>query len=310
MLEKIYFAQIYGSLKLKKYGLIGYPVKHSFSAAMHNAAFSHLGMDKECKYTLFEIKPDDLESFLLERTDLAGFNITVPHKIKAKEILEQNFENTSATLDFPILVGAVNTVGRREDGSIWWTNTDAPGFVKSLKSDLGFSETEESDALIFGCGGAGRAVMSGLALEDKGLVRNIYVYEINEQNKQDVLVYYNDMPKMRDKLKFISKDQIAGKIKTCSLLVNTTPVGMKDDSISLIDKKLLHNDLVVYDVVYNRQTKLLKDAKEKGLKACGGLGMLLYQGVLAFQYWTGVAPSEVEDIMRKTLEGELEKCRI
>ncbi len=294
--------------KQKIYGLIGYPVKHSFSAAMHNAAFSHLGMESDCKYTLFEIKPDDLEAFLLERTDLAGFNITVPHKIKAKDILEQNFKNSSDTSDFPLLVGAVNTVGRTEDGSIWWTNTDAPGFVQSLKLDLGFKKTEDKDALVFGCGGAGRAVISGLAWDDKDLVRNIYVYELSEQNKQSVVDYYKDMPKVRDKLKFISKDEISEKIKGCSLLVNTTPVGMKPEIDNLIDNELLHSGLSVYDVVYNRQTKLIKDAKDKGLKACGGLGMLLYQGVLAFNYWAGSDIAPV-DIMRKTLEEELEKCR-
>ncbi|MBU1088195.1 MAG: shikimate dehydrogenase [Candidatus Omnitrophica bacterium] len=294
--------------KQKIYGLIGYPVKHSFSAAMHNAAFSHLGMDKECKYTLFEIKPDDLESFLLERTDLAGFNITIPHKVKAKEILEDNFENASATPDFATLVGAVNTVGRNDDGSIWWSNTDAPGFLKALDCDLGFKKAEQRDALVFGCGGAGRAVLSGLSW--KGLVRNIFIYELSSENQQAVKDYYSNIPKVWDKLRFITKEEIAEKIKTCSLLVNTTPVGMKDDNVRLIDKKLLHADLSVYDVVYNRETQLIKDAKAKGLKAVGGLGMLLYQGALAFQRWTGVNGDQVVDIMRQALEGELEKCRI
>ena len=293
--------------KQKIYGLIGYPVKHSFSAAMHNAAFSHLGMDKECKYTLFEIKPDDLESFLLERTDLAGFNITIPHKVKAKVILEDNFKNASATPDFATLVGAVNTVGRNDDGSIWWSNTDAPGFLKALDCDLGFKKAEQHDALVFGCGGAGRAVLSGLSWE--GLVRNIFIYELSSGNQQAVKDYYSNIPKVRDKLKFISKEEIAEKIKICSLLVNTTPVGMKNDNVRLIDKELLHADLSVYDVVYNRETQLIKDAKAKGLKASGGLGMLLYQGVLGFNYWAGKDIAPV-DIMRNALKGELEKCRI
>lgn len=295
--------------KQKIYGLIGYPVKHSFSAAMHNAAFSHLGMDKECKYTLFEIKPEDLESFLLERTDLAGFNITIPHKVKAKEILEKNFGNCSDRADnYSELVGAINTFGRKDEGKTWWRNTDAPGFVKALKTDLGFLKTENNDALVFGCGGAGRAVISGLAFENGGLVNDIYIYEISEQNKQAVKAHYTNFPIVCDKLKFITKEQIPEKIKTCSLLVNTTPVGMKPEIDNLIDKELLHDDLSVYDVVYNRETKLIKDAKQKGLKAVGGLGMLLYQGVLAFNYWAGKDIAPV-DVMRKTLEEELEKCR-
>jgi shikimate dehydrogenase len=293
--------------KQKIYGLIGYPVKHSFSAAMHNAAFSYLGIN--AAYALFEIKPDDLESFLLERTDLAGFNITIPHKVKAKEILEKHFSDEKGLFnDYCNLIGAVNTVKRVSPNSIKCWNSDAPGFVKSLKIDLGFSKTENRDALIFGCGGAGRAVISALSWEEQGLVRDIYVYELNEKSRELVRDYYYNYPRVRDKLKFISKEEIAKHIKTCSLLVNTTPIGMKDDTNSLIDEKLLHKDLFVYDVVYNRQTKLLKDAKAKGLKAAGGLGMLLYQGVLAFNFWAekDIAPV---DIMRQALEGELEKCR-
>ncbi|MFH1062990.1 MAG: shikimate dehydrogenase [Candidatus Omnitrophota bacterium] len=293
--------------KQKIYGLIGYPVKHSFSAAMHNAAFSHLGIN--ASYALFEIKPDDLEDFLLSRTDLSGFNITIPHKVAAKKILEQIFKNSYAQLaDYSELIGAINTVGINDDGSIWWTNTDAPGFVKALKNDLGFTKTENKDALVFGCGGAGRAVISGLSWEDQGLVRDIYVYEISEQHKQTVETHYAGFPKVRDKLKFINKTEIVEKIKECSLLVNTTPVGMKQGDGSVIDKNLLHDNLAVYDVVYNQETQLIKDAKQKGLKAAGGLGMLLYQGVLGFNYWADrdIAPV---DIMRQALEGELEKCR-
>ncbi|MBU1044670.1 MAG: shikimate dehydrogenase [Candidatus Omnitrophica bacterium] len=294
--------------KQKVYGLIGYPVKHSFSAAMHNAAFSHLGIN--ALYTLFEIKPDDLEAFLLERTDLAGFNITIPHKVYAKKILETKFKGSNPGADqYSELVGAINTVGRIDDGKVWWANTDAPGFVKSLKMDLGFAKTKNKDALVLGCGGAGRAVIAGLSSEDNGLVRDIYVSEINKDNVTAVKKQFECFSKVTDKLKFIQKEEIAEKIKDCSLLVNTTPIGMKDDNISLIDKELLHNNLMVYDVVYNRETKLIKDAKAQGLKAIGGLGMLLYQGVLGFNYWAGKDIAPV-DIMRQALEGELEKCRI
>lgn len=293
--------------KQKIYGLIGYPVKHSFSAAMHNAAFSYLGIN--AAYALFEIKPDDLEDFLLSRTDFAGFNITIPHKVSAKKILELNFKNSFAQADkYSELIGAINTVGRNNDGSVWWTNTDAPGFVQALKTDLGFKKTADKDALVFGCGGAGRAVISGLSWEDKGLVRDIYVYEISEQSKQIVNEHYANFPLVRDKLKFITQPEIAEKIKQCSLLVNTTPVGMGKGDVSVIDKNLLHDDLSVYDLVYNQETQLIKDAKQKGLKSAGGLSMLLYQGVLGFNYWADrdIAPV---DIMRQALEGELEKCR-
>jgi len=289
------------------FGLIGYPVKHSFSAAMHNAAFAHLGINAD--YRLFEVKPEKLKEFLLQRKDLSGVNITIPHKVQAKQIVEENFQNSWLIADkYSDYVGAINTIGYRPDGSIGWTNTDAPGFVKALKQDLGFKKTENSDALVFGCGGAGRAVLSGLSREN--LVKNIYVSEINEQSKKATCDHYVNFPQVLEKLQFITEDEIKTKIKDCALLVNTTPVGMKPESDLLIDKTLLHDNLVVYDVVYNRETRLVKDAKEKGLKASGGISMLLYQGVLAFHCWMRVESGKVEEVMRKALEGELAKCRI
>jgi shikimate dehydrogenase len=292
--------------KQKIYGLIGYPVKHSFSAAMHNAAFSHLGIN--ASYALFEIKPDELEDFIISRKDFSGINVTIPHKVNAKNILDNNFQNSLVGSDnYSELIGAINTIGRRDDGSIWWTNTDAPGFIQSLKTDLGFEKKENSDALVFGCGGAGRAVISGLCWADGGLVKNIYVYELNQDCIKLVRQHYDNFPIISDKLKFITKEQIQSVIKKCSLLVNTTPVGMKTENDDLIDPGLLHSDLSVYDVVYNRQTQLVKSAKQKGLKAVGGLGMLLYQGVLGFNYWAGSDIAPV-DVMRSALKGELAKC--
>ena len=112
---------------------------------------------------------------------------------------------------------------------------------------------------------------------------------------------------LAEKIDFLDEDQIADKIKECQLLVNASPLGMKEGDGSPVEKSLLHKDLSVYDVVYNRQTQLIKYAKAAGLNAAGGLKMLLYQGVIAFEIWTGQkAP---EDVMRKALEEELNKCR-
>ncbi len=308
------------------YGLIGYPVKHSFSPAMHNAAFKYLKhsgqLNCDAEYRLFEICPGKLKQFLLpdsdqefkdtnnnsvRAADVIGFNITIPHKLRAVEILGGSpflIKNIPTEQDHYVFIsGAINTVKRDNN----FCNTDAPGFVRSLKEDLKFN-TQGKNILIFGCGGAGRAVIAGLTWEDSG-IKKIYIYDVSKEATESAQKHFSrlDFLNLKEKLEFISEKQIPEKIKKCSLLVNASAVGMKQGDGSVIDRKLLHEDLFIYDVVYNRKTQLIKDAKSLLLPAADGLGMLLYQGVLAFEFWTGKdAPVEV---MRLALQGELEKCR-
>lgn len=254
------------------YGIIGWPVKHSLSPAMHNAAFKKLGIDAE--YRKFEVKPADLEDFLLNRKDVLGFNVTVPHKVRAKEILDRVVDEKIACVD------AINTV-KREGSKIKYANTDVAGFLTSLREDLKFDH-KDKNVLLIGCGGAGRAIIAGLSKSAK----KIYAYDSNP-----------DAIKSSGILQCISAKEIPEIIKDCQLLVNATPIGMKKGDSSPIDKELLHKNLFVYDVVYNRETELVKAAKGP---AVGGLGMLLYQGVHAFEFWTGKrAPI---DVMRKALK--------
>lgn len=311
---------------MKTYGLIGYPVTHSLSGLMHNAAFK--GLTIEAHYRLFEVAPEDLENFLISgkkikdkegnvfsMEDLSGFNITIPHKVRAYEIL-RNYHYKNITVgEYPYvcLSGAINTVKRQENKGIEFENTDAPGFMKSLEKDLGF-DFKDKNIFVFGCGGAGRAVIAGLSAGLAGLkkdderVKKIYIYDTHQESLESAQTHFNNFKDLKDKLEFIySQSQIADKIKNCQLLVNASPVGMKEGDASTINKDLLHQDLSVYDVVYNWETQLIKDAKSRGLNNSGGGGMLLYQGVAAFELWTGEnAPVEV---MRGALEEGLRECR-
>ncbi|MFA7676877.1 MAG: shikimate dehydrogenase [Candidatus Omnitrophota bacterium] len=276
------------------YGLIGFPVKHSLSPAMHNAAFGHCRIPAE--YRLLETSPEALEDFLLNNKELAGFNITIPHKVKACEILEKNFpfnRSTKATqedLYYVKLSGAVNTVKRNVEGVDYY-NTDARGFLRSLEEDLRFNPKDKSVFLV-GCGGAGRAVLAALSWKNLG-VKKIYIYDLSQKAIDSLKKHFLTLPKewrsiLEQKIEVISNDQVAEKIKFCQLLVNTSPVGMKEGGSLPIDKNLLHKDLFVYDVVYNRETELIKEARSRGLSATGGLGMLLYQGAIAWEIWTGM----------------------
>jgi len=292
------------------YGLIGYPVTHSLSPYMHNAAFQACGID--ARYGLFEIKPVELQAFLLHPDseivsdeglnvrcgDIAGFNITIPHKVAAKNILEKRFAAAQTQgADVVNLCGAVNTA-LRKDGIIEYRNTDVAGFMASVKADLGF-DVKDKNVLLIGCGGAGRAAAAGLVCAP-GPVNKIYIYESDEMT---VSIVRELFAHMKDKLVIISKDNIESAAEDSQLVVNATPLGMSAGDPSPLNRDFLRKDLFVYDVVYNRPTRLVKDAEEKGAPCCGGLGMLLYQGVEAWQFWTGKAAPV--DIMRRALTDTL-----
>ena len=295
--------------KKQVYGLIGFPVEHSLSPQMQMAAFRELVIDAE--YKLFERTPEKLESFLTEEVfalGLAGFNITIPHKVRAREILEKNYptdwgsKNILQALHYVKLTGAVNTVkvvGKR----LKYFNTDATGFRRSLGESLRF-EPKDKEILLIGCGGAGRTVIAALGWRNVG-VRKIYIYDINEASVNSAKEHFlSSSPHanfLADKLQFIQTSDLKKVINKCSLLVNASPIGMKDPQDSPIDKSLLHKELSVYDVVYNRndKTQLIKDALARDLPVADGLEMLLYQGADAFSIWTQQeAPI---DEMRKAL---------
>lgn len=284
----------------KIYGLIGYPVKHSLSPLMHNAAFKAININAE--YRLFEVKPEELEGFL-EGTisvkdtdgrscfskDVMGFNITVPHKIRAFEFIKNTTIVHSPDITL-FLAGAVNTI-KRENGKLHFRNTDTTGFVNSLREDLKFN-TADKIVIVFGCGGAGRAIVAGL-LQGGMNTKKIYMYDINTEAMETTERHFlnpNFADFVKGRLEFISREEIPKKLTESDLLVNATPIGMKEGDGSVIDKDLLHKKLSIYDVVYNRQTQLIKDAKSLGFPCADGLGMLLYQGAASFEFWTEKKP--------------------
>lgn len=299
------------------YGLIGYPVKHSLSPVMHKAAFNELKINAD--YRLFEVRAEELEGFLqgtisvkdvkgnfCHSKDIVGFNITIPHKVRAKEILEKNkfpLSDLERIFNYVKLSGAVNTVKRKTDGTLEYTNTDYKGFSKSLKEDLKFN-TQDKNILLIGCGGAGRTVVSGLVWKNPH-PKKIFIYEPDSDAEKSAKAHFNNFSILEEKIEFIFKEQIQEVIKNCQLLVNASPVGMKDGDSSIVDKNLLHDKLSVYDVVYNRETQLIKDAKSLGRHWADGLGMLLYQGASAFEFWTG-QPAPIE-VMREALNEGVNK---
>lgn len=257
----------------KLYGVLGFPVRHSFSPAMHNAAFRELHIDAEYRY--FEKSPEEVGSFLstLVKEDIFGLNVTVPHKERVMPFL-------SGVSPEARLIGAANTIsviGERLEGF----NTDGAGFLRHLKEDLKFDPKGKTVALI-GAGGAARAISVYLA---KAKAARITLFDIDTAKKESLLGQLKD--NFKDTV-FSSADSIEGLgIARSDLLVNATPVGMKEEDPCLVRQELLHKGLLVYDLIYNPgETRFLAAARQRGARTANGLGMLLYQGALSFEIWT------------------------
>lgn len=288
-------AEINGSTKVC--GIFGYPVEHTFSPSMHNAAFK--SCDLNFVYLPFTVKPKELERAVsgIRAMNITGVNITVPHKEKVIPFLDEVSEDAR-------LIGAVNVIVNR-GGRLCGYNTDGAGFVRALKEETGFLPPG-SKILIMGAGGAARAVAVQLACSGAALItlanrtparaRKLADMLKNAGFCSEVLAYRYDYPDGGPEL------AEAVVVNNYDLVVQTTPVGMhpKERDCPSFPFQKLRPGAIICDIIYNPpRTVFLKRAGEAGAKTCNGLGMLLYQGVLAWEMWTGYrAPVEV---MRKAL---------
>jgi len=282
--------------------LFGHPVKHSFSPPMHNAAFKHLGLN--FIYAAFDIASENLEAALdaVRILDLAGVNLTIPHKENVVQYLDSLHRSAE-------LSGAVNTVTNNE-GLLTGYNTDGPGFRRSLWQDCSM-DTNGKVAMLVGAGGAAKAVGMELALSgvaELGILnrKTQRAVSLAENIEQSTGVKTAVLPWPKEKHPAEEKE-LSRFFKHANLVVNCTSMGMKDSSSHLppLPYHLATPGQVAYDLVYNpRQTRFMQKFKQAGSVGVNGLGMLLYQGALAFELWTGEkAPV---DVMRKALHKGLE----
>jgi len=271
-----------------KLAIIGYPLGHSLSPAMHNAALKELGI--EGNYIVLETPPAKLAErlFSLKEEDFRGFNVTIPHKVEIMKYLD-------SIDDFAKTVGAVNTVVIDENKKLHGYNTDVYGFVQAIPLKIRENITGKY-AAVLGSGGAARAVLAGLL--ELG-IQKISIFARNQEKSQELKEIFSNIE--------ISCHDLAENIDLCtfSIVVNTTPLGMQgaNEEISPLNQKsiaTLPEDALVYDIVYKpKKTKLLEYAEKRGLKTLNGLEMLILQGAKGFKLWTGQKPPV--EIMRKTL---------
>ncbi len=268
-------------------GILGYPVDHSLSPPMHNAAFQALGLD--WVYVPFPVRPEALESAVhgLVACGVRGFNVTVPHKVAVMKHLDE-IDNTAR------IIGAVNTVVINSDGRTRGYNTDADGFIRSLYEES--VNVKGTAVLIIGAGGAARAIACGMLREG---AREIVIGNRTQEKARNLAEHLKKSYSQVD-IKWVPLTNVPALIPHCDIIVNATSLGMKGQPPLEIDLSSAKPDAVICDIVYSPiHTEFLSRAREKGLKIITGDGMLLHQGTKAFELWTGHdAPV---DVMRRAL---------
>jgi shikimate dehydrogenase len=266
-------------LHTRSAGIIGWPVGHSRSPALHGAWLKRYEI-ADGAYVKLPVRPEDLAARLRELpgAGFVGANLTIPHK-------EAGLALCTKLLDSARRAGAVNTLVF-ENGGVTGLNTDGFGFVKNLKQNK--VNLHNRPALILGAGGAARAI--GAALQDEGLD----VTFCNRSTGRAAL-----LTQALAGTKMLAFDRLSVALKDYGLLVNATSLGMVGQPPLAIDLAAASAGLVVADIVYAPlETPLLAAARARGLVAVDGLGMLLHQAALGFQLWFGVAPVVDEDLYK------------
>ena len=270
--------------KTRLCGVIGDPVEHTMSPVMHNAAFREIGIDY--LYVPFRVKKEELGKAIegMRALNIKGLSVTIPHKVAVLQFLDK--------LD-PLAeqIGAVNTIVN-DDGVLTGYNTDATGFLQALLE--GGIEPEGKNIVILGAGGASRAISFILAGRGAHLVILNRLLELDwakELAGRILQTFSKEVEALE-----LNRENLTGALSKADILVNATSVGMSPNiDETPVDSDLLKPSLIVFDIVYNPiKTRLLREAEAAGAGTINGVDMLVWQGALAFEKWTGSkAPVEL-----------------
>jgi len=259
-------------------GIIGDPIGHSMSPAIQNAAFAKMGIDY--MYVPFRVRQEELGKAIqgVRALNIRGLNVTIPHKVAVIPLLDE--------LD-PLAerIGAVNTIVN-EDGVLTGYNTDATGFLQTLL-ERGV-EPRGKNTVILGAGGASRAVSFILAERGAHLVILNRLLELDWA--EELASRISQVFKQEVEALELNKENLAKVLAKADIVVNATSVGMSPNiDETPVSPDLLKPSLIVFDIVYNPiKTRLLREAEAAGAKTISGVDMLVWQGALAFELWTGV----------------------
>lgn len=248
----------------KRYGIIGDPIEHTISPAIHNAAFKELKLDYI--YLPYWVRKDELGAVIqnMRTLDIKGLNVTIPHKIAVIQYLDE--------LDLlAAKIGAVNTIVNNY-GVLKGYNTDALGFLFALQGKG--IKPEGKEVVILGAGGAARAIF--YILDQKG--SNLTVINRTLDNA----IECTRISKRYHTALELNKENLIKALEKADILVNTISAGIQ------VTADMIKPNLIVFDIVYNPvKTRLLKEAIKAGAVTINGIDMLLWQGALSFERWTG-----------------------
>ena len=276
-------------------GIMGDPIEHTMSPAMHNAAFTKLGMDYV--YIPFKVKSMELRKAVegIRGLNLRGVNVTIPHKVAVMQFLDR--------ID-PLAenIGAANTVVN-DGGILTGYNTDATGFLQALHDRN--IEPAEKRVLLLGAGGAARAISHILTREKARLIILNRKQELSWA--EDLAARLSRNYKADIKVGELTSENLKKAMNNIDLLVNATSLGMSPEiDATPVPAELLHANLTVFDAVYNPlRTRLLREAGAAGAKTIDGLEMLVRQGAASFEIWTAIKPPV--DVMRQSALSLLQK---
>jgi len=276
------------------YAVLGHPIGHSLSPVMHNASIRAMGLD--AIYQAFDVHPDRLMEVLPAMRDMGfgGVNLTVPLKEVAFRGLAQLDQSAR-------LAGAVNTVEMLADGELKGHSTDGFGFVRAIAEAFDRS-VQGLSVFVLGTGGAGRTV--AITCAGEGAAR-IAVTDLDPERPEKVRGEIAAAAPTAETVTVPADPAAwAAAAREADLVVQSTPVGMKEADASLLPPSAFKPGQLVFDLVYMYpETTFMKAARKGGAEAANGLGMLLHQGARAFSIWTGTEP-DIE-AMRGALEGEV-----
>lgn len=273
----------------KPFAVLGHPIGHTLSPVMHNASMQELEFDGI--YLALDVHPDQLMDVLpsMEKMGFAGVNLTVPHK----EVAFRGLDKLDASAQ---LFGAANTVEFTSNGMVGH-NTDGYGFLTSLEESFG-RKVAGDRVFVLGCGGAGRATALQAAAEG---AKALVLADIDAERVQKLNDEISGLTPSVEVIQALEKPNQIELCRTCDLVVQASPVGMKRDDPSLLPPEAFREGQRAFDLIYMYpETAFLATAREAGAEIANGLGMLLHQGARAFEIWTGTEPSV--PAMRKALE--------
>ena len=267
------------------YAVIGDPIDHSLSPNIHNAAFRQLGLDHT--YIAYKIPAGDLSAGIdaLKAIKIAGFNVTIPHKIEMMKFLDE-MDTTCK------VIGAVNTV-LNDNGKLKGYNTDMIGFLDPIKKKN--LTIEGSRVLLLGAGGAARAIITAMIKEKAGKIT------IVNRTMKNAIELAEFAKKIGGNVDIVSLQEANNLIADYKFIINSTSIGMKNE-LSPLSTENIGKDSIVYDIVYQPiNTDLVKKSKENGATIIYGYEMLLSQAARAFEIWHKIEPPY--DAMKKALLG-------